>query len=137
MENLENIKTNYHELYENLQKYNCKITYNGKIVYEGIFKDNIDFGKYNQSNLVCEFNINDKKILFLIKENKNIEKLNKLFENKSFDDIYSDAKLFNKAMNLANNLPLYNLDNILFEESINKSIKKYGTNFQKIYENLY
>ena len=37
-------------------------------------------------------------------------------------------KLFNKAMNLANNLPLYNLNKDLFESNINKDIKKYGIN---------
>ena len=39
-------------------------------------------------------------------------------------------------MNLANNLPLYNFDKELFESNINKDIKKYGINFQKVYENL-
>ena len=136
MENLDNIKNNNQELYEKLQKYNCKMTYNNKIVYEGIYKEDIDYGKYNQSNIVCEFNINDNKILLLLKNNENINKLNKLFENKQFNDIYNDAKLFNKAMNLANNLPLYNFDKTLFEDNINKDIKKYGLNFQKIYENL-
>ena len=136
MENLENIKKNNQELYEKLQNYNCKMTYNNKIVYEGLFKEDIDFGKYNQSNIVCEFNINNNNILLLLKENENIDKLNKLFENKQFNDIYNDAKLFNKAMNLANNLPLYNFNKTLFEDNINKDIKKYGLNFQKIYENL-
>ena len=136
MESIENIKNNNQELYKKLQKYNCKITYNNKIVYEGIYKEDIDYGKYNQSNIVCEFNINNNKILLLLKNNENIDKLNKLFENKQFDDIYNDAKLFNKAMNLANSLPLYNLDKELFENNINKDIKKYGMNFQKIYENL-
>ena len=136
MENLENIKNNNQDLYEKLQKYNCKMTYNNKIVYEGIYKEDIDYGKYNQSNIVCEFNINDNKILLLLKDNENIDKLNKLFENKQFNDIYNDAKLFNKAMNLANNLPLYNFDKELFESNINKDIKKYGINFQKVYENL-
>ena len=136
MENLENIKKNNQDLYEKLQKYNCKMTYNNKIVYEGIYKEDIDYGKYNQSNIVCEFNINDNKILLLLKDNENINKLNKLFENKQFNDIYNDAKLFNKAMNLANNLPLYNFNKTLFEDNINKDIKKYGLNFQKIYENL-
>lgn len=136
MESIENIKNNNKELYEKLQKYNCKMTYNNKVIYEGIFKEDIDYRKYNQSNIVCEFNINDNKVLLLLKDNENINKLNKLFENKQFDNIYNDAKLFNKAMNLANNLPLYNLDKELFENNIIKDIKKYGINFQKIYENL-
>lgn len=136
MESLENIKINNQELYEKLQKYNCKMTYNNKVIYEGIYKEDIDYKKYNQSNIVCEFNINDNKVLLLLKNNENIDKLNKLFENKQFNDIYNDAKLFNRAMNLANNLPLYNLDKELFENNINKDIKKYGMNFQKIYENL-
>ena len=136
MENLENIKNNNQNLYEKLQNYNCKMTYNNKIIYEGIYKEDIDFGKYNQSNIVCEFNINNNNIILLLKNNENIDKLNKLFENKQFNDIYNDAKLFNKAMNLANNLPLYNFDKELFESNINKDIKKYGINFQKVYENL-
>lgn len=136
MESLENIKINNQELYEKLQKYNCKMTYNNKVIYKGIYKEDIDYKRYNQSNIVCEFNINDNKILLLLKNNENIDKLNKLFENKQFNDIYNDAKLFNRAMNLANSLPLYNLDKELFENNINKDIKKYGMNFQKIYENL-
>ena len=136
MENLENIKNNDKELYEKLQKYNCKMTYNNKVIYEGIYKEDIDYGKYNQSNIICEFNINNNNVLMLLKNNENIAKLNKLFENKQFTDIYNDAKLFNKAMNLANNLPLYNFDKSLFENNICKDIRKYGMNFQKIYENL-
>lgn len=137
MENINTLKNNP-ELFEKFSNINCKVTYNNKLLYEGIFKENnIDLSKYNNSLIVYDFLFeNDKHALFLGEENNNIQKLNELFENKEFDDIYNDAKLFNKAMNLANKLPLYNFDKELFENNLNKSIKKYGINFQKIYENL-
>lgn len=135
MENIKNIKENNQELYKSLKLYNCKITYNSKILYEGIFNENIDLGKCNKSQVVYDFNINDKHCILLCEANENIEKLNKLFENKEFKDIYEDAKLYNKSMNLANKLPLYNLNESINNE-IKSKIKRYGINFQKIYENL-
>ena len=137
MENINTLKNNK-ELFEKFSNMNCKVTYNNKLLYEGIFNENnIDLSKYNNSQIVYDFLFeNDKHALFLGEENESIKKLNELFENREFDDIYNDAKLFNKAMNLANKLPLYNFDKELFENNLNKSIKKYGMNFQKIYENL-
>ena len=80
--------------------------------------------------------LNNHNILMLAEANDNIDKLKKLFEGKEFEVIYEDAKLFNKSMNLANKLPLYNFDKGLFESNIQKSIRRYGVNFQKIYENI-
>lgn len=136
METINSIKNNQ-ELFEKLLKYECKVSYNNKILYEGLFNENIDTKKYNKSQLIYDVNINNNHIIFLGEENKNIEILNKLFEDKEFNEILNNPKLFNKAMNLANNLPLYNFDNRLFENDIKDNIKKYGINFQKIYENLY
>ncbi|MBR6907864.1 hypothetical protein IKN40_05240 [bacterium] len=135
METINSIKNNP-ELLEKLSKYECKVSYNDKIIYEGLFNENIDTKKYNKSQIVYDININENHILLLGDENKDIENLNKLFEHKDFNEIFKNPKLFNKAMNLANNLPLYNFDKKLFENNIKDSIKKYGINFQKIYENL-
>lgn len=135
MESINNIKNNQ-ELYDKLSKYNCKVTYNNKVLYEGLYNEDIDYGKYNKQQIVYEFSIDNKKVLMLAEENKNIDTLRKLFENKDFSEIYNDAKLFNKAMNLANKLPLYNFDKELYENNIQKDIRKFGMNFQKIYENL-
>ena len=134
MENLLSIKENNKELYDKLFKYQCKVTYNNKILYEGLFKEDIDLGKYNKTQVVYDFEINENHILILGEENKNIDILYKLFENKEFKDIFEDAKLYNKSMNLANKLPLYNL--IDEDENIKSNIKKHGINLQKIYENL-
>ena len=60
-------------------------------------------------------------------ENKNINKLKKLINN--FDDIYNDYKLYNEAVTLASNLPLYNICE-------DKSIIRKGDSIVKIYENL-
>lgn len=135
METINSIKNNT-ELFEKLKKYNCKVSYNNKVLYEGIFDENIDTKKYNKSQIVYDININENHIIFLGDENKDIEKLNNLFENIEFSEIFNNPKLFNKAMNLANNLPLYNFDKSIFEDNIKNNIKKYGMNFQKIYENL-
>ena len=136
MENLVNIKENNIELYNKLFEYNCKVTYNNKLLYEGIFNEDIDLGKYNPCQVVYEFMINDKHVLMLKENNENINKLQKMFEDKEFDVIYEDFKLFNKCMNLANKLPLYNLNEELYDKDIKSKFRKYGTNFQKIYENL-
>lgn len=134
MENLLSIKENNQDLYNKLFNYNCKVTYNNKVIYEGLFKEDIDLEKYNKAQIVYNFEINENHILILGEENKNIETLYKLFENKEFKNIFEDAKLYNKSMNLANKLPLYNLVNE--NEDIKLSIKKHGINLQKIYENL-
>lgn len=136
MESLVSIKENNKELYEKLFNYDCKVTYNDKVLYEGKFNEDIDLGKYNKSQIIYNFNIKDKNILILCDYNNNIDKLKKLFENQEFESIYSDAKLFNKTMNLANNLPLLNIDESLYDTDIKKNIRKYGMNFKKIYENL-
>ena len=136
MENIVNIKENNKELYDKLFEYKCKVTYNNKLIYEGLFKEDIDFGKYNLSQIVYEFIINDKHILMLHENNENIDKLQKMFEDKEFNVIYEDFKLFNKCMNLANKLPLYNLNEELYDKDLKNKFRKYGTNFQKIYENL-
>lgn len=135
METINSIKNNQ-ELFDKLSKYECKVSYNNKILYEGLFNENIDTKKYNKSQIVYDININENHIILLGDENKDIEKLNHLFENKEFNDIFNDPKLFNKAMNLANNLPLYNFDKTILEDNIKNNIKKYGMNLQKIYENL-
>jgi len=136
MENLAYIKENNKELFDKLFEYDCKVTYNDKVLYEGKFNEDIDLGKHNKSQVLYQFNINNHNILMLSEANDNIDKLKKLFEGKEFEVIYEDAKLFNKSMNLANKLPLYNFDKGLFESNIQKSIKRYGINFQKIYENI-
>ena len=136
MENLLSIKENNKELYNSLFNYDCKVTYNDKLLYEGKFNEDIDLGKHNKSQIIYQFNINNKNILLLAESNENIDKLHKLFENIEFESIYEDAKLFNKSMNLANKLPLYNIDESLYEKDIKNNIKKYGINFKKIYENL-
>lgn len=135
MENLLDLKNNNPEIYNRLFEYNCKVTYNNKLLYEGIYNEEIDLGKYDKSQIVYEFNIDDNNILILCEENKDIERLHKIFEDKDINLLFEDAKVYNKAMNLANKLPLYNLINE-DDENIKSNIKKYGLNFQKIYENL-
>lgn len=135
METINSIQNNP-ELLEKLSKYNCKVSYNNKILYEGLFNIDIDTKKYNKSQIVYDININENHIILLGDENKDIEKLNHLFENTEFNEIFNNPKLFNKAMNLANNLPLYNFDKTILEDNIKNNIKKYGINLQKIYENL-
>jgi len=136
MENLLSIKENNKELYNSLFNYDCKVTYNDKLLYEGKFNEDINLGKYNKSQIIYQFNINNKNVLILAENNDNIDKLKKLFENVEFDSIYENAQLFNKTMNLANKLPLLNIDESIYDNEIKKKIRRYGINFKKIYENL-
>lgn len=127
MDNLNYIKNNHIDLYNKLVKLNCKATYNGKLLYEGLYnndyKTNID-----KSCIVLEFDLtNDKKYICLEEENKNINKLKKLVNK--FEDIFEDAKLYNNVVNLSAKLPLYNVCE-------DKSIIRKGDSILKIYENL-
>ena len=138
MESLKNIKENNQELYDKLITLDCSILYNGNLLYEGKLQDfNIDEinEKYNRSQIVYRINVNDNDIIFLEEENQNISKVNSLFENNEFDNIFNDAKLFNEAMVLANDLPFYGIE--FDEENIKNKIQKYGMNMQKLYENYY
>lgn len=128
------------ELYEQLiSSISCKVTNNGITVYEGIL-ENFELPEETEidNTIVCEFDVNDKHAMFLLTENKNIAKVKELFEGRSFEKIYNDAQLFNKTMTLANSLPLYNITNESNTSEQNlEGIRKFGTNFQKIYENYY
>lgn len=133
MENLKDIISNNKDLYENLKKYDCKVSYNGKLLYEGKFKDDLNFEKRNKSQLVYEFNINNQNIIILGENNTSEDKLKEMFENNKFSDLKTNSKLYNEAMTLANSLPLYNLD---IPENLRSDINKHGINYRKIYENL-
>lgn len=140
MQTLTDILIQNPELYEQLiSSTSCKLINNGATIYEGILEnfelpEDIEL----ENTIVCKFNIDNLPAMFLLTENKNISKLKNLFEGRSFERIYNDAKLFNKAMTLANSLPLYNITNEsnTSEQNI-RGIRKFGTNFQKIYENYY
>lgn len=138
MESLKNIKENNKELYDKLSEFECSVLYNGNLLYEGKlqgFNINDINEKYNKSQIVYRINTNDNNIVLLEEENKNISKVNNLFENNEFNSIFNDPKLFNEAMILANELPFYGLE--FDEEDVKSKIQKYGINMQKLYENYY
>jgi hypothetical protein len=138
MESLKNIKENNKELYNKLSEFECSVLYNGNLLYEGKlqgFNINDINEKYNKSQIVYRINTNDNNIVLLEEENKNISKVNNLFENNEFNSIFNDPKLFNEAMILANELPFYGLE--FDEEDVKSKIQKYGMNMQKLYENYY
>lgn len=140
MQTLTDILIQNPELYEHLiSSTSCKLTNNGATIYEGILENfELPEDVELENTIVCEFDIDNLPAMFLLTENKNISKLKDLFEGRSFERIYNDAKLFNKTMTLANSLPLYNITNEsnTSEQNI-RGIRKFGTNFQKIYENYY
>ena len=66
-------------------------------------------------------------------------------EQHNIDDILTDHRLFNEAMLIGNDLPLLglfdrNLDKYISEgiisQDIAKGLTRFGTNFQKVIENL-
>lgn len=127
MNNIIHIKNFYNSLYEKLIKYDCKVSYNGTLLYEGKYNENYNYGNnINKSCVVLEFNISGKRFICLEEENGYIEKLKDISD---INEVLSNPKLYNKYINLAHNLPLYNI----CEDSV---ILKKGISVQKLYENL-
>lgn len=128
MENLKTIKETNIDLYNELLTYNCVVSYNGKILYEGLYNTEYDYGNINKSCVVLKFNVNDDKTFICLEEhNETIDKLQELIGD--FNTIYDNPKIYNKAINISHNLPLYNICE-------NADILKRGTSLTKIYENL-
>lgn len=128
MENLKTIKETNIDLYNELLTYNCVVSYNGKILYEGLYNTEYDYGNINKSCVVLKFNVNDDKTFICLEEhNETIDKLQELIGD--FNTIYDNPKIYNKAINISHNLPLYNICE-------NDDILKRGTSLTKIYENL-
>ncbi len=138
MESLTKIKETNVDLYNKLLELDCTILYNDKLLFEGTLRDfNIDEinEKYDRSQIVYRFTINENNIIILDTENNNIQKVNELFKENKFDELFTNSKLFNEAMILANNLPYYGTQ--FEEDDINQKIQKYGINMHKLYENYY
>jgi len=132
---MNNIKSIYDtELFEKLKNnYDCVVSYNCKTLYEGRFNDELDLNEsYDPSCVVVEFLINEQSAMFTLTENTSIKKLKELFEGREFEELKTDAKLYNSAMMLANNLPALNFT---FDEADNADIRKYGANYRKLLEN--
>lgn len=128
MENIKSIRENNTELYTTLLGYNCIVSYNGRVLYEGLYNENYDYGKINKSCVVIKFDIpNNKHFICLEEHNETIDQLHELVQD--FNTLYDNPKLYNKAINISHNLPLYNICE-------NADILKRGTSLAKIYENL-
>ena len=128
MENLKTIKETNIDLYNELLTYNCVVSYNGKILYEGLYNTEYDYGNINKSCVVLKFTVNDDKTFICLEEhNETVDKLHELIHD--FNTIYDNPKIYNKAINISHNLPLYGICE-------NDNILKRGTSLTKIYENL-
>lgn len=129
MENLKTIKETNIDLYNELLTYNCVVSYNGKILYEGLYNTEYDYGNINKSCVVLKFDIpnEDKQFICLEEHNETIEALKNLIP--AFSELKNDHKKYNSAVNLSFNLPLYNI----CEEA---NVLKQGDSIVKIYENL-
>jgi hypothetical protein len=124
---------NFTDLYEELCTYDCILTLNNKVLYEGKITDSI-FEKFTDNRTVCKFIIpNDKTYICLLHENDTVNKLQKLLENNSLDNYITH----NKAMYLANNLPVYGiLNECEIDDKTKSNIKKFGINYKRIIENI-
>lgn len=128
MENLKSIRENNTALYTTLLGYHCTASYNGHILYEGLYNENYDYGTINKSCVVLKFDIpNEKQFICLEEHNETIEALKELIPE--FNGLTSDPKIYNRAVNLAFNLPIYNICE-------DEAILKRGDSIVKIYENL-
>ena len=128
MENIKSIRENNIALYTTLLGYNCTASYNGRILYEGQYDENYDYGAMNKSCVVLKFDIpNEKQFICLEEHNETIEALKELIPE--FNGLTSDPKIYNRAVNLSFNLPIYNICE-------DEAILKRGDSIVKIYENL-
>jgi hypothetical protein len=128
MENIKSIRENNTALYTTLLGYNCTASYNGRIHYEGKYDENYDYGTMNKSCVVLKFDIpNEKQFICLEEHNETIETLKELIPE--FNGLTSDPKIYNRAVNLSFNLPIYNICE-------DEAILKRGDSIVKIYENL-
>lgn len=129
MVDIKTIQQESPEVYEGLLECECKVSYNGKVLYEGKYNPEYEYADgVNKNCVVIDFNVNEQHFITLEEANNNIEILTECVDE--FNDIFKDAKLYNKLMHMANHLPLYN---ICEDEDINKR----GDNFKKLYENYY
>lgn len=129
MTDIKTIQQESPDVYEGLLKCECKVSYNGKVLYEGKYNPEYEYTEdINKNCVVIDFNVNEQHFITLEEANNNIEILTECVDE--FNDIFKDAKLYNKLMHMANHLPLYN---ICEDEDINKR----GDNFKKLYENYY
>ena len=124
----------------------CRISIDKKILFEGFAEDFDNSIDQDESKIVCKFLLSDgKEALYTIGKNARLEDLKSLFEQHNIDDILTDHRLFNEAMLIGNDLPLLGLfdkdiDKYISEgiisQDIAKGLTKFGTNFQKVIENL-
>ena len=124
----------------------CRISIDKKILFEGFAEDFDNSIDQDESKIVCKFLLSDgKEALYTIGKNARLEDLRSLFEQHNIDDILTDHRLFNEAMLIGNDLPLLGLfDNDIdkyisegiISQDIAKGLTKFGTNFQKVIENL-
>ena len=124
----------------------CRISIDKKILFEGFAEDFDNSIDQDESKIVCKFLLSDgKEALYTIGKNARLEDLRSLFEQHNIDDILTDHRLFNEAMLVGNDLPLLglfdkNIDKYISEgiisQDIAKGLTKFGTNFQKVIENL-
>ena len=124
----------------------CRISIDKKILFEGFAEDFDNSIDQDESKIICKFLLSDgKEALYTIGKNARLEDLKSLFEQHNIDDILTDHRLFNEAMLIGNDLPLLGLfdkdiDKYISEgiisQDIAKGLTKFGTNFQKVIENL-
>lgn len=128
------IKENNIEVYNTLLQCECKVTYNGRVIYEGQYDENYEYPKkYDKSKIVIEFNINEHKGIFLLEENQAIKEYEALLKEHSFEEICNTPSLYNKSMNLANKLPIYLLE--MNKEEVTKRYGKMSGNMNILFEN--
>lgn len=108
LDNIINIRKNHPEIYEMLLTKPCKILLEGKIIHEGTYDKNIGIKleNPNQALTIFEFDENTDCV-FTISENKYVNDFINLFEGLSFEEVMSNSKSYNKAMNLAMKLPKF------------------------------
>lgn len=108
MLSLQCIIENHKPIYEQLLGKQCKVSYEGKTLYEGKLTRSCLYGydNYDKSKVVVGVLLEDNCLLFTLENNEYINKLTTLGD---YDKIQEDSKLYNTAIYLSNFIPFVGL----------------------------
>lgn len=108
MLSIQYIIKNHKPIYEQLIGRQCKVSYEGKTLYEGNFTRSCLYGydNYDKSKIVVGVLLEDNCLLFTLEDNRYINKLTSLG---TYKQIQENSKLYNTAIYLSNFVPFVGL----------------------------
>lgn len=134
MTSIQQFRTSEPSLYRFLiDNYECTVEVNGQVIHQGKYNESLETDEYSD-RMILKFD-GTPRMVMTVTENQTINEFKESFGQNPFIQSMTDAKFYNKMMNLANHLPLWNLDESLIPDIVKVKIATHGINMQKLYEN--